>query len=315
MIETHLASVDLNLLVVLDVLLEERSVTRAAARLRRTQPAVSRSLGRLRSLLGDPLLVREGGGLSPTPRALALVAPLRAVLAEIEGGLLRPARFDPSTATRSFTLASADYAEWLLMGPLVARVARHAPGVDLVLQRAGALTDGLQAADLAVAPLGPGAEAFRSRALLEDSFACLVRRDHPRVGDSLDVDTFVDLPHVLIAPRGQPGGVVDRLLEQRGLRRRVAVRLATFLVAPSLVAETDLVLTLPRRLALRAASSLPLRVLEPPLPLPGFTLHAAWPERLHHDPGHAWLREQLRLVASQDEPGSAMVGRREEPWD
>lgn len=315
MIEKHLAAVDLNLLLVLDVLLEERSVTRAARRLGRTQPAVSRSLGRLRSLLGDPLLVREGGALVPTPRALGLRGPVREVLQRVQGEVLAPATFDPATAVRTFTLASADYAEWLLLAPLVSRIARSAPAVDLVLVRSGALHEGLQVADLAVAPLGPHLEAARSRPLIEDGFACVVRRDHPRVGDALDLETFLALPHVLIAPRGQPGGVVDLFLDQRGLKRRVAVRVGTFLVAPGLIARTDLVLTLPRRLAHRAAETLPLRVVEPPIALPTFTLHAAWPERLHHDPGHAWLREQLRAVASQDEPPSGIVAGREASWD
>lgn len=302
MIETHLGGVDLNLLLVLDVLLEERSVTRAAARLDRTQPAVSRSLARLRELLDDPLFVRDRSGLTPTPRAQALAGPLRAALLELEGRVLQARPFDPGSADRTFTLAGADYGEWLLVGPLVTRLARVAPRIRVEAHRVPALRDTLDH-DIGVGVVSSsGLGSVRTRPLVTDGFVCLVRRDHPRVGQHLDLRTYLDLDHILISPRGTGGGIVDDRLEAAGERRRIAVRLATFLVAPAVVAGTDLLCTLPRRLAHAAVRSLPVRMVEPPIELPPFTLSAVWHERWQHDPGHAWLREQLAAVVQDDQP-------------
>ena len=302
--ETHLASVDLNLLVVLQLLLEERSVTRAAVRLGRTQSAVSRSLGRLRDLLGDPLLVRDGPGLVPTPRAEALAGPLHRILGDIRHALLQPDRFDPARARRTFVLASADYLDALLLPGLTARLTREAPGVRLI-QRGGTVApaDAIDDVDLAFGPLGDASGQVRSRLMLVDPFVCLLRRDH-RVTE-LDLAQYLALGHVLVSPRGLPGGIVDAALASRGLERTVTVQVQNFSVAPMVVAGTDLVTTLPRTLALRAVEVLPLRILPPPLPLPETRIHAVWHERRHNDPGHRWLREQVAevLAASAARPG------------
>lgn len=300
--DTHLASVDLNLLVVLQLLLEERSVTRAAVRLGRTQSAVSRSLGRLRDLLGDPLLVRDGPALAPTPRAEALVGPLRRILLDVRHELLQPDRFDPARAQRTFVLSSADYTDALVLPGLTARITARAPGVRLI-QRAGGLApaDAIDEADLAFGPLGGTSGQVRSRLMLVDPFVCLLRRDHPVT--ELDLAQYLSLGHVLVSPRGLPGGVVDSALAMRGLERRVTVQVQNFSVAPILVAETDLVTTLPRTFALRAAETLPLRILAPPLPLPETRVHAVWHERWHNDPGHRWLRELVADVLASDATG------------
>lgn len=292
--ETHLGAVDLNLLVVLQILLEERSVTRTAVRLGRTQSAVSRSLGRLRDLFADPLLVRDGGRLAPTPRAEALTGPLRRVLVDVEDQLLAADSFDPGRARRTFVLSSADYADALVLPGLAERVWRQAPGVQLV-HRGGAQSpsDAIDDFDLALGPLGPAPTSrVRSRLLLVDPFVCLLRRDHPNAGN-LDLDAYAALGHVLVAPRGMPGGIVDSALAARGLSRRVVVQVQNFSVAPMVVAGSDLVTTLPRTVAVRAAETLPLVVVDPPLPLPETRIHAVWHERWHHDPGHRWLREQV----------------------
>jgi DNA-binding transcriptional LysR family regulator len=296
MIETHLRDVDLNLLLVLHVLLEEGSVTRAAARLGRTQPAISRSLGRLRDLLGDPLLVREGAGLVRTARAEALEEPVRKVLLDVLGQVLVDDPFTPATAVRTFSIASSDYAERVFLPSALARVASEAPGVSLRLELAGRPVDAVADHDLLLAPISDAPDSVRSRPVLEDGFVCLVRRDHPRVTGAMDLDTYVDLPHLLVAPRGRPGSVVDAALAARGLARRIAVQLRSFLVAPVLVATSDMVWTVPRHLARVVAREHALRQIEPPLPLPTFTIRLAWHERWHHDPGHAWLRA---LIASE----------------
>ena len=290
----HLYATDLSLLVVLQVLLEERSVTRAARRLGRSQPAVSRALGRLRDLLGDPLFVRDGATLAPTPRAEALAVPLQVALSALDARVLRARTFDPATDRRSLEILAADFAEATLLPRPLARLAREAPHVDVVLtvsrvgrSMADALREGVH---LVVSPIAGADASIRSVFVGVEDFACLLRRGHP-AADALDLDTYVSLSHVLVAPGGTPGGVVDRALEARGLSRRVAVRTRHFLPAPELVAHTDHVLTLPRRFAEFMARRLDLVVTAPPLPLPSFDMRVGWHETWQHDPGHRYLRE------------------------
>jgi DNA-binding transcriptional LysR family regulator len=294
MLEAHLHAVDLNLLLVLDVLLDERSVTRAAARLGKTQSGVSRALARLRTLLDDPLLVREGAALLPTPRAEAVREPLRRILTQVQLEVLRSERFDPARSDRTFTLAAADYLESLLLPTLVASMQRAAPGVSLVVSSAPRpMSELVEEVDVVVGPMAGGGAATRTRALPAEPFAVLVRRDHPRVGEELDLETWLALPHLLVTPRNRPGGIVDDALALIGRSRRVAVRVPSFLVAPRIVAESDLVLTLPARFAERASRGLPVRILPPPIELAPFVPTLGWHPRWHHDPGHAWFRDQI----------------------
>lgn len=294
----HLATIDLNLLVALAALLEERSVTRAAKRLGVTQSAMSRTLGRLRDALGDPLLVRSGRGVVATTRAEALGDPLRRLLADAEELIRAPRPFDPATATRRFLVGTSDFVVSAVVPPLAARIAAEAPGIDLVLmsRSTGETAESLEAGelDLAVLPDGALEPSMRRKASVEVPFACVLRADHPAVaGGSLSLTDYAALPHLLVAPRGRPGGVVDRALAARGLTRRVSVQVQTFGVAGEIIAATSLVATLPLPVALAHAAHLPLCVVPPPLPIPSFRLVLVWHERAHHDPGHTWLR---RLV-------------------
>lgn len=303
--EPNLAAIDLNLLVVFDALLAERHVTRAAARLGLSQSAASHALARLRRLLGDPLLVRDGAALVPTVRAAALAPRLADALAALRAALAPPPAFDPATARRRFTLGLADYAQFVLLPPLLARLSVAAPHVDLVardfpLDRADEF-DVTVAPGRAIASADPLAAvrspALRERRLFRERFVCLTRERHPRIGKKLDLATFVALPHAFIAPRGTPGGVVDEVLAERGLSRRVALTIQHFLVAPYAIAGSDLVITLAERLARAFADQLPLAVHEPPLAIPRFAMHLYWHERHHLDPAHQWLRGQLVEVA------------------
>lgn len=305
MILEHIASKDLNLLVVFAALLEERNVTRAGRRLGLTQPATSRALARLRDLLGDPLFVRGKGGLLATARAEAAAEPLRAML-ERARDVIETAAFDPAIARRSFALGMADLAEPWLLPRLLTRIAVTAPGVDLVsLAEARPLEEGLEPGrfDLAVVPNVPERASLRRQALLSEDFVCLLRRDHPALSEPWSAKRFAALGHVLVAPRGTPGGIVDRVLGELGLARRVVVHVGSFGTAPVIVAATDLVTTLPRSLAQAAAARLDLIVREPPMKVPGFTLYQCWHERVHADPAHAWLRREV-LAASEAETAS-----------
>ncbi len=295
---TNLDGVDLNLLRVLDALLAERHVTRAAQRLGLSQPATSHALARLRTLLRDPLFVRTPRGLEPTARAAALAVPLREALGTLAAVVSGDGAFTPATTKRTFTLASTDYGTFMLVQPLLARVRETAPRVDLWMRpmRDDAWDQlALGDVDLAVGPLVnlPPRASLHRKVLYKERFVCVVRRDHPIVKKRLDLDTFLAVSHLLVAPRGKPGGVVDTALAERGLSRRVALAVPHFLAAPHLVASSDLVLAVGARVAAAFSAMLPLKVFDPPLPVPGFDVGMAWHERTHHDAAHRWLRAEV----------------------
>lgn len=301
----NLPALDLNLLRALQALLAERHVTRAAARLRITQPAMSHSLARLREALGDPILVRTPGGMAPTPRAEAIGPTLERVLAEIDQLFASPKPFDPATSTRRYHVATSDYVELVLLPRLLARLWKEAPSVDvrvvnLVLPNE-TLADGT--IDLAVSPIAnfgsPAPRGIKAQKILDDDFVCVLREDHPFAKRRMTIDDYCALPHALVAPGGQSGSYVDTVLAKIGRTRRVAIQLPHFLAAPHVVRETDVVLTLARRIADVMAPMLGLRRVPPPVEVPGFTMSIVWHERQHADPAHAWFRATLAKVASK----------------
>ncbi|MDC3955145.1 LysR family transcriptional regulator [Polyangium jinanense] len=294
----ELAHLDLNLLVIFDLLMTERSVTLAARRLGRAQSAVSYSLARLRETFEDPLFVRTKAGLAPTPRAEALHREVREVLSRLREVVQGQVRFDPARARRTFTVAMTDYVELVLLPVLAQRLAQVAPGVDLEVTASGddierQLEEG--AVDLAVGVMFYERPGVYTRKLFGESFVCLARAGHPALTEreTLSPETFAGLLHVLVAPRGRPGSFVDSALERMGLSRRVALRVQHYLAAPRVVAETDMVLTSPTRLARAHAAGLAVRAFPPPVELPGFFVRAAWHERRQGDSGVSWLRGLL----------------------
>jgi DNA-binding transcriptional LysR family regulator len=301
----HLEGLDLNLLVALRALLAERHVTRAAERVGLSQPAMSHALARLRELLGDPLLVRTATGMKPTARAEAMTVPLERALEDLGRVLASPAAFEPRLSTRKFRIATNDYMELVLLPRLLARLWAEAPGIDVRLTNlADRANEDLAEGniDLAMGVVGQlGAadapQGIRSQRLVSDGFVCVVRDEHPVVKKRLSLDDFIALPHALVAPRGGTGSVVDSALAAIGKKRRVAVEVPHFLVAPHVVRETDVVLTLAKRVALVLGPLLGLRQLAPPLELPGFSMALVWHERQHADPAHAWLRSLMVSVA------------------
>lgn len=302
--DVHLHTLDLNLLVVLEALADTRSVTATAERVGLTQSATSHALARLRTTLGDPLFVRSRAGLVPTERALALAGPLRDALDRLRRAVAPPVAFEPATAKRRFVVCTADYTELVLLPRLMDRLARSAPGIDLRLTTSDGdpmeqLAQG--DADVFIGPVIPQYDRtdIRERRLFDEHFVCIVRTDHPKVPKRWTLAQFAALDHAFIAPRGRPGGTVDTVLDQHGLSRRIALTLPHFLVAPFIVATTDLVLTIPERVARTFAAFLPLRIVDPPTDIPGFTMSLLWHDRRHHDPGHEWLRSELAAVAKE----------------
>jgi DNA-binding transcriptional LysR family regulator len=297
-----LRTLDLNLLVALDALLSERSVTQAAARLVITQSAMSRTLKRLRDLFHDPLLVRTAKGMLPTPRAESLIQPLRRVLTEIEQVFMQP-EFDPATAKRMFSISTNDPFYSVLLPSLFSHLSSQAPGIDLVIRTPTRDTQHRLATgelDLAISPYVVDHVGFYQQRLFDERYVCVIRADHPLIGETLSLEEFVQLGHILIGQENSVG-VIDRLLAERHLARRIVLRLPTFLGAPLIAARSNLILTLPERLARSFSSMLPLRLLDPPFALARFSVKQIWHERNHQEPGHIWLRNLILNAAQHPE--------------
>lgn len=294
---------ELGQLVTLDALLQESSVTGAARRLGLSTPAVSHALAKLRVLFDDPLLVRAGRKMVLTSRAEALKPQLQDLIAQATQLFAPPETLDLTTLQRSFTLSLTDYVMLMIGDHLDELVRKDAPQVDLrcvlnTLDDAARLRAG--EIDLAIGIYGDLPPEFRRRQVLTDQFVCVVRRDHPTVADQLTTEEYVDLDHIQIAPRGQPGGYIDDTLGALGHRRRVARALPFFHSALRLVSQTDYILTVSQRIALRLAPSLQLKLLSPPqeLDLKPYALSMYWHPRHQEDPAHQWLRQQLLNAAS-----------------
>ncbi len=288
---------DLNLLVALEALLETRSVTAAARRLRVGQPAMSHALGRLRAVFGDPLLVRAGRGLEPTPRAEALVAPLGRVLRDAAELLRVEASFEPARSRRTFRLVCPDLTLTALPEVLAALVAA-APHVRLDVRQPGvgaieALAAGGDDLALAAAPAVADAPGYVQRALGQVDWAIFLRARHPLAvahKRKVSLAGWLAHPHVVVRTGSSSPSMVERVIAGAGHARRVGLVAPGFLAAAQVVARTDLVLAAPRQLLAAAAADLGLVVRAPPLALPAVRTVAVWPERLHLDPAHRWFR-------------------------
>ncbi len=293
---------DLNLLSALDVLLEEGSVARAARRLRLSPSAMSRTLSRLRRATGDPLLVRAGRGLTPTPRALELRGRVGSLVQESQA-LLRPAEaLSLKTVTRTFTLRSADgFVE--NFGPrLLARVSSEAPGIRLnFLQKpdkdSGPLREGRIDLETAVVEPGMGPE-LRTQALFRDRLVGAISRSHPLAGKRITTKAYAQARHVIVSRSGFDEDALDRPFLPDGLVRRIGSAVGGFAAALALARHSDLVATVPElhTAALRKGMfSFPL-----PVPATSFTVSMVWHPRLDADPVHRWLRGCLRAVCAPD---------------
>lgn len=302
----HITSIDLNLLVVLEALLRHNSVTKAAHELGLSQSATSHALGRLRDLFEDDLLIRSGRGMVPTVRAEQLKLPLEQALGELEQVISTPEVFDPGQAVGEFCLATNDYAQFILLAPLIEKLQRRAPKIDLRIRELGAeppterLASG--AVDLALTLGLPEEvpETLYRRDLFQIELVSVVRQENPFVGESLDLETYCALSHILISPRGDDRGVVDMTLAELGRERRVALVVPHFMVAPFLLAQTDMVLTTARSVAENLARFLPLRLFDPPVELVRGTISMAWHRRSHRDSRHQWLRRQVEEVVREE---------------
>ncbi|WP_095588857.1 LysR family transcriptional regulator [Actibacterium ureilyticum] len=292
----NLRALDLNLLVILDALLDEGHVSRAAVRLNLSQPAVSNALQRCRDLLGDPLLERGRGGMVRTPRAEALRLPLRAVLSDI-ATLVDPPAPDLATMQQVVRITAADDPTALLAPVLAARLSETAPGITVVFrpwqgpQRAlRALRDG--DTDLAISVFDRTAEQIETVTLLRADYVVAMRHDHP-AGTSLDLDGWLRWPHVIVSGQGAQRTPLDAQLARIGRKRRVALVVPSFHLVPPILRATDFVAMLPRQ-GLWATGRTDLTTHAPPIAVDGFPLHLAWHRRRSQDPGIRHVAELVR---------------------
>jgi DNA-binding transcriptional LysR family regulator len=293
----NLSRVDLNLLVVLEAIVAEGGVSRAAERLNLTQPAVSHALARLRELFDDPLFVRQGRNLAPTALTKRLVEPLRRSLQSLEVLIEKSPVFDPAESETAFTVATRDPLEVLILPRLMRRLAREAPKVDLrcvqVRRRSveAGLADG--SLDLVIDVALPLSERIHRQRVASDRFVVVARKAHPRIRPGFSLATYLAQHHVMVTSRRRGPGAEDIELGQHGQRRHVRLRCRNYLAAFRVVAESDLVLTMPARYAALLEARLPVRALKMPLKIPTLDLYLYWHDRVHDDPANRWLRTRL----------------------
>lgn len=292
---------DLNLLPVLVTLMEERNVTRAAERLGMTQPALSNALNRLRETLQDPLFIRERYGMRPTQRAEELVPAIRNALASLDDVILGQQDFDPSQATRLFTLASNSYVEFVLMPLIVARLRESAPGVrirfipygnDLI--ETGVISG---STDMVLGRVMDPPNNLVVQHLMDEGLACLVRADHQEIGATMSSEQYERIKHVNVLPPGRMRAGLFQALEQRNLKRQVVISVTHFLAVPEMIAVTDYCATLPMQICRHLANDKRVKVLPAPVDLGTFPVEMAWHVRYRHDPAHRWLRAMIIEVA------------------
>lgn len=297
-----LAGINLNALLTLDSILATRSVGLAAQQLGLTKSAVSHTLRYLRDVIGDPLLVRTGNAMKPTPRGEALMAPLRRGLLELESAMRRPVEFDPVTSERRIRLAARDAMAASPLPQLLSQLDAQAPRMSFELAplESTAIHAELEAGalDLALLPGEVERAGLQSQRLFCTRFVVVAWAEHPDLGATLGLDQYCALPHALVTTGTGGKGLVDVHLERLGRARRVAVRFPYFLAAPWVLVGTRLLMTCPRVAAESFAGDFPLRLLEPPLPLPEGSISMVWHERFELDPALAWFRNLLLDVCA-----------------
>ena len=297
--EVDLRRIDLNLLVALDALLEERNVTRAAARLGMSQPATSRALGRLRVLFSDTLLVEGPGGYMLSARAEELRPKLRQTLAGV-GEMLEARPFDPALATGSIRLLMTDLHAAVLAPRLLSRLAAEAPDVDLdILPPGPAIMEMLGNGDAhaVVGAIEDAPAGIRRRKLFEDRYVTLMRAGHPAAGRKLTLENYLVLDHMVISITGTGPAPVDELLSTMGRSRRVRARVPNFFAALEIAACSNLVMTLPESLARTTTGAARFVMLPPPVDLGPIALNLLWHARHQDVPRHVWLRSLIVAAA------------------
>ena len=298
----NLSGLDLNLLIVLDALLDERNVTRAGQRVCLSQPAASAALCRLRQFFGDELLVLHHRQMALTPVARELVEPVRDLLLRVNSIVTRSRVFDPSTAVRRFRISASDYSAAVLMPQALAAAQKQAPGLTFEIVDIAPIPGELierDMVDVVIVPMEWLPAEHPSELLFEDRLVCLVWSGNSAVKANLTRRQFLDAGHVAVRFAGRPQPVHEEwFIGELGKKRRIDVEVPTFHLVPQLVVGTTRVATVPERLARQYARSLPLRVMASPVRTPKLSEGIQWNRHLDPDPGLKWLRNLLRQSAS-----------------
>ncbi len=293
----NLRTFDLNLLLIFDAIYAERSISKAAERLSLSQPAVSNSLARLRDRLDDPLFRRTAEGMVPTARARALAEPVRQALDLIGSGLQSRHTFDYSRAKRTFVIAVEDYGEAVILPRFVDWLAQVAPDIRIKIlpEAGGRLREELKTGqvDLALDYFVLRHTEYQSHRVMTDSLLSLTRPDHPGVGEKLTLEAFLQLRHVALIPRNSAQPMIDVALSRQHLERHIAVEVPHFLSMPIMVQTTNMICTLPKRMAVFYADQFRLKTHITPVSTPNFPIYLIWHQSVTEDAGHRWLRENL----------------------
>jgi DNA-binding transcriptional LysR family regulator len=293
-------SIDLNLLAVFQEVYRERQISSAAKRLGLTQSAVSNALARLRRTFGDELFVRTAHGMQPTPFAEQVAGPLGVAMAQVALALNQRSQFDPATSNRRFVLAMTDVGEVHFMPALIERCRTVAPHVQLSSVRAGSidLKEALESGrvDLAVGPFDGISEALYQRMLFRQPYVSMFRAGHPLARGKVTLERFVAAEHLLVDATDSPYDRINQLLEAAGIGEGTRFRVPHFTAVPYIVSASDLVVTVPQKLAERAAKPFGLKFIAPPLDLPRLQTNLFWHRRFNQDPGNQWLRALVAQV-------------------
>lgn len=301
MIEPH--EIDLNLLSVFQEVYRERQISSAARKLGLSQSAVSNALARLRRAFGDELFVRTASGMQPTPLATQMAEPIGVAMAQVALALNQRSRFDPATSSRRFVLAMTDVGEIYFMPTLIERCKLLAPLVEISSMRAGslALKEEMEGGrvDLAVGPFEDISEALYQRQLFRQPYVTMMRKGHPLAKGEMTLARFVKAEHMLVDANESPYDRINALLARAGVGPSVRFRVPHFTAVPYMVATSDLVVTVPQKLAERAALPFGLEWIVPPLELPTLQTNVFWHRRYNQDPGNQWLRGLLAEVFAE----------------
>ncbi len=297
----NLSQFDLNLLLSFDAIYRHQSLSLAAQELNLTQPAVSAALKRMRLHLGNPLFVRTSRGMRPTPFADAMAAKVTHVL-QVLAGLGQPEAFAPATSDIHYRVYINDIGMIVSMPSVMEYLREHAPQARVTLAdlRPDEVVDALDSGeiDLAVGYFFGMPNWAHQQTLRNTRFVCMVRRDHPEIGDTLSLEQFLDARHALYATSGAMHYGVEQALARLNLARNVALTVPRFSALPFLVAQTDLLVTVPEDLGELFTRMLDVKLLKLPLPQPGFQIKQYWHERLHAEPAHRWLRKVMKEITA-----------------
>ena len=307
----NIKRIDLNLLVYLNTLLKERSVSRAAEKLGITQPAMSNALRRLRDLLGDPVLVRTSSGMTPTDRAKVMEPLVVEALSRAELALQPVENFDAATSSRTFRIMASDYIETTLLAPLMGHLNKIAPGISLDVLTAsdGSFSD-LERGDIdmAINRFDHLPDSFHQKSIWRDNFACLVGSEHP-AKNALTLDAYLESKHIWVSKTGigvgtgmnpkysQKLGWVDEALSDMGKKRRITLFTRHYQVSNYLLESKQLIATLPARAALVWQNTPGIVITKPPFPIVPIEIKMTWSPVLHHNIAHKWLRDEINAVA------------------